>query len=51
MVVIVYRADYLSGKVILSEEHDDFAWLNADEFAARSSLHKLVAAVRETLLS
>lgn len=46
MIVIVYRARHLAGEVRLSDEHDAFAWLNPDEFAARSSLDKLVAAAR-----
>ena len=45
MVVIVYEANYISGEVVMSDEHDDFAWLSAEEFAARSSLTKLVKAV------
>lgn len=49
MVVIVYEAVYLSGDVRPSAEHDDFAWLTADEFAVRSTLAKLVAAVTDVL--
>jgi 8-oxo-dGTP pyrophosphatase MutT (NUDIX family) len=49
MVVIVYRARYRSGEVRLSEEHDAFAWLTVDAFAARSNLGKLVAAARLAL--
>lgn len=45
MVVIVYRAKYLSGKVVLSEEHDAYAWLTPEEFAERSTLTKLVETV------
>lgn len=45
MVVIVYRAYYLSGEVALSDEHDAYAWLSPVEFAARSTLEKLVEAV------
>lgn len=49
MIVIVYRAHYLSGDVIMSDEHDDFAWLDARTFAGRSSLKKLVDAVKLAL--
>lgn len=45
MIVIVYRAEYLSGEVVRSDEHDDHAWLTPPAFAERSSLNKLVAAV------
>ncbi|UCH25747.1 MAG: NUDIX domain-containing protein [Trueperaceae bacterium] len=46
MVVIVYRAEYRSGEVIMSEEHDAYAWLTPAEFAQRSILTKLVEAVK-----
>lgn len=49
MVVVVYRARYVAGEVRLSDEHDAYAWLDADEFAARSSLTRLVQAVRGAL--
>ena len=45
MVVIVYKALYVSGEVVLSDEHDEYAWLSPAEFAARSSLSKLIEAV------
>ncbi len=45
MILIIYRAQYLSGSVIQSEEHDDFAWVTPDEFAELSSLKKLVDVV------
>jgi 8-oxo-dGTP diphosphatase len=45
MLVIVYRAHYVSGEVVLSEEHDDYAWLSPAEFAERSTLTKLVETV------
>jgi 8-oxo-dGTP diphosphatase len=45
MVLIVYRAHYLSGEVVLSEEHDAFDWLTPKEFAERSTLTKLVETV------
>lgn len=48
MVVIVYRATPKSRapEVILSDEHDAFAWLTPDEFAERSSIGPLTQAVR-----
>ena len=49
MVVIIYRARYLSGEVVLSDEHDAYAWLSPAEFGARSTLHKLVEAVNSAL--
>ena len=49
MMVIIYRAEYLSGEVQMSEEHDAYAWLSAAEFAKRSSLQKLVDVVAEIL--
>ena len=49
MVVILYRAEYLSGEVRISHEHDQFAWLNAAEFAGRSSLRLLCDAVASVL--
>jgi 8-oxo-dGTP diphosphatase len=51
MIVIVYRASHVSGEVRISDEHDQSAWLDADEFAARSSLLPLVEAVRAVLTS
>ncbi len=46
MVVIVYRADYISGCVSISSEHDRYDWLTPKEFAARTSLARLAEAVR-----
>lgn len=46
MTVIVYRADWVSGDVQRSEEHDDHAWCTPEEFAGRSTLHRLAQAVR-----
>lgn len=45
MILIIYRAEYLSGKTVRSEEHDAHGWLTPDEFAERSKLDKLVDAV------
>jgi 8-oxo-dGTP diphosphatase len=49
MMVIVYRAHYVSGEVVLNEEHDAYAWLSPDEFAERSTLTKLVKTVYAAL--
>ena len=49
MIVILYRASYVSGEVCISDEHDQSAWLDAEEFAQRSSLLPLVDAVRSAL--
>ena len=49
MIVIVYAAERLSGEVRLGPEHDAWDWLDAAEFAARSPLPKLVAAVEKAL--
>lgn len=46
MIVIVYRADYLSGVVRLSEEHDRYLWLTPEAFAETSSLTPLIHAAR-----
>jgi 8-oxo-dGTP diphosphatase len=45
MIVIIYRAHYLSGEVLMSDEHDAFDWLTPSEFAERSTLTKLVETV------
>ena len=47
MIVIVYRAHYLSGEVLPSDEHDAFDWLTPGEFAERSTLTKLAETVFE----
>jgi hypothetical protein len=51
MIVILYRARYVSGEVVLSDEHDAHAWLDADAFAAQSTLLPLVRTVRNALAS
>lgn len=47
MLVIVYRADWVAGEAVCSDEHDEHAWLTADEFAERTTLDRLVLAVRK----
>jgi len=46
MIVIIYRAEYLSGEVKRSAEHDDHAWLTPEQFAEVSTLKKLVDVVQ-----
>jgi 8-oxo-dGTP diphosphatase len=50
MLVLVYRATYQSGEVMMSSEHDDYAWLSPEEFARRSSLKKLVDTVYQAMI-
>jgi 8-oxo-dGTP pyrophosphatase MutT (NUDIX family) len=49
MVVVVYRAAYLSVEVMLSDEHDAYAWRTADAFASSTPLTALSEAVRSAL--
>ncbi len=49
MMLLIYKAAYQAGEVVLSEEHDAYDWLTAKEFANRSSLKKLVDVVTEIL--
>jgi len=46
MIVIVYAADYISGEVALSEEHDRYCWLTPDAFSKVSTLTPLIRAAR-----
>jgi 8-oxo-dGTP pyrophosphatase MutT (NUDIX family) len=45
MILIVYRAEYLSGEVMRSDEHDEHAWLSPQEFARMTTLEKLAQVV------
>jgi 8-oxo-dGTP diphosphatase len=49
MLIVYYLADWLEGEVRISEEHDAFEWLEADEFARRSPIVPLGRAVRKAL--
>ena len=49
MIVIHYRARHVAGEVRLSAEHDDFAWLTADEFSVRCPIPELVDVVNRAL--
>ena len=49
MVIVYYLAEWKSGDVRLSEEHDAFEWLDAGSFAARTPIPQLAEAVRRVL--
>ncbi|MEX2501774.1 MAG: NUDIX domain-containing protein [Trueperaceae bacterium] len=49
MLLVTYRAAWISGEVRISDEHDAFAWLDADAFARASRIAPLVRAVRSAL--
>jgi 8-oxo-dGTP diphosphatase len=46
MTVIFFRGRHVGGEVVRSDEHDDHAWLTLDELTERSTLVRLVQAVR-----
>ena len=46
MVVVVYRGDSGTGEVVLSDEHDAFAWMTEEEFSSACRFPALVEAVR-----
>lgn len=45
MILILYRAEHRAGEVVMSLEHDRYAWLTPEAFAARTSLTKLARVV------
>ena len=47
MIVILYRASHIANEPVLSEEHDEYAWLSAEGFAERSTLLETVKAVEQ----
>ena len=47
MIVILYRAAHIANLPVLSEEHDEFAWLSPKDFAERSTLLETVKAVEQ----
>ena len=47
MIVVVYRAEAGPGEVVLSDEHQEFAWLTLDEFAGVCPFPGLVDAARQ----
>ncbi len=46
MLVVVYRGRSASGEVVLSSEHQAFAWMTVGEFASACSFPSLVEAAR-----
>ncbi len=46
MIVVVYRGASETGDVVLSSEHDRFAWMTLDEFTRACPFPQLVEAVR-----
>ena len=46
MIVVAYRAESETGEVTLSPEHDEYAWMTIEEFAAACSFPLLVEAAR-----
>lgn len=50
MTVLVYRGEvHGEANIVRSDEHDDHAWLDADELASRPTFARLVQAVRTAL--
>lgn len=49
MLVVVYRANAPTGDVVLSREHDAWAWLLPSEIEARGSWPELVLALERAL--
>ena len=47
MILIVYKAEYLSGEVTLSSEHDQFAWRTVEEFETITPLKALIKAAKK----
>jgi 8-oxo-dGTP diphosphatase len=45
MVLVLYRARSDEGDVVLSFEHDEYAWCTPAEFAAKTTLTRLATAV------
>ena len=51
MIVVAYRAESESGEVTLSREHDEFAWMTLEEFAAACPFPLLIEAARMAVRS
>jgi 8-oxo-dGTP diphosphatase len=45
MVLVIYEAKYDRGEVILSEEHDKYAWMTTAEFAAVTPFQDLAVLI------
>lgn len=46
MLLIVYKAKYLSEEVVLSPEHSEYRWLTIKEFEEVTPLKRLVLAIK-----
>ncbi len=46
MIVIVFRADWVTGEVQRSDEHDAHRWLTPEAFSELTTLKRLAKAVR-----
>ena len=49
MIIVYYVADWISGEVAMSEEHDAWDWLDAEAFGSRTPIRPLADAVRQIL--
>lgn len=49
MLVVLYRAVPVGGTLVLGDEHDASAWVDADGFARRSTIEPLARSVRSAL--
>jgi len=49
MMVVAYRAESEAGEVILSHEHDEYAWMTIEEFAVACPFPLLVDAARQAV--
>jgi 8-oxo-dGTP diphosphatase len=49
MLIVYYVADWVSGEVAMSDEHDAWEWLDADAFASRTPIGPLAEAARQIL--
>lgn len=49
MLIVYYVADWISGEVAMSDEHDAWEWLDAPTFASRTPILPLAEAVGQIL--
>lgn len=49
MLILYFRARWIAGEVRISAEHEDYAWLDAREFAERTPIQELSRAVAQEL--
>ncbi len=50
MLLLIYRAHYLSKEVTLSDEHSEYQWATIEEFRQKSPLKRLVLAAERSQL-